>query len=396
MADTWKRTITFDRFIRWFLIALLVVGIVLLLRRLSGVLMPFFIAWLLAWLMNPLVNFFQYRCRFRYRLIAVLAAFAVVGLALWGIFELIVPPIWNEIMTVKDMLVNYLQKDHASGGLSSLIHSYLGEQMDPDQLKRIFTADNLLDALKESMPKIWKFLTGSFQAFSGIVSLGMVLLYLLFILIDYDKLSRGVRYLIPKRYAPTFTKVMNDLSSGMNKYFRGQALISLCVAILFCTGFLIIGFPMAVALGIFIGILSLVPYLHIAGFIPITILAAVESAQTDKSFGMLMLSAATVFLVVQVIEDAILTPKIMGKVSGLYSAIILLSLSVWGSLLGLIGMIIAIPVTTLLVTYYQRYVVKIPATPATHSGAPDEIPEDTGPFDNPDDPDDLPYDVDKK
>jgi predicted PurR-regulated permease PerM len=69
------------------------------------------------------------------------------------------------------------------------------------------------------------------------------------------------------------------------------------------------------------------------------------------------LLALAVFAVVQAIQDAILTPKIMGHVTGLNSAIILLSLSIWGSLLGILGMIIALPMTTLLISYYQRYVI---------------------------------------
>jgi predicted PurR-regulated permease PerM len=70
-----------------------------------------------------------------------------------------------------------------------------------------------------------------------------------------------------------------------------------------------------------------------------------------------MLMALIVFAVVQTIQDTFLTPKIMGKVTGLNSAIILLSLSIWGSLLGVLGMIIALPMTTLLLTYYQRYII---------------------------------------
>jgi predicted PurR-regulated permease PerM len=73
---------------------------------------------------------------------------------------------------------------------------------------------------------------------------------------------------------------------------------------------------------------------------------------------MIMLSALIVFAVVQTIQDTILTPKIMGHVTGLNPAIILLSLSIWGSLLGILGMVIALPMTTLLITYYQRYVIK--------------------------------------
>jgi len=68
--------------------------------------------------------------------------------------------------------------------------------------------------------------------------------------------------------------------------------------------------------------------------------------------------ALVVFAVVQIIQDTFLVPKIMGKVAGLNSAIILLSLSIWGSLLGMLGMIIALPMTTLLLTYYQKYVIK--------------------------------------
>jgi predicted PurR-regulated permease PerM len=74
---------------------------------------------------------------------------------------------------------------------------------------------------------------------------------------------------------------------------------------------------------------------------------------------MIILMALAVFAVVQIIQDTILTPKIMGRVMGMNSAIILLSLSIWGSLLGIMGMVIALPATTLLMTYYQKYIVKL-------------------------------------
>ena len=102
----------------------------------------------------------------------------------------------------------------------------------------------------------------------------------------------------------------------------------------------------------------MVPYLQLVGFIPTILLAVVKAADTGESFWMIMLSALIVFAVVQTIQDTILTPKIMGHVTGLNPAIILLSLSIWGSLLGILGMVIALPMTTLLITYYQRYVIK--------------------------------------
>ena len=114
---------------------------------------------------------------------------------------------------------------------------------------------------------------------------------------------------------------------------------------------------MAIGLGMFIGLLNMVPYLQLIGFIPVTVLAVVKAADTGESFWLIMLGAIIVFTVVQIIQDTILTPRIMGKVMGLNSAIILLSLSIWGSLLGILGMIIALPMTTLIITYYQDYVI---------------------------------------
>jgi len=135
-------------------------------------------------------------------------------------------------------------------------------------------------------------------------------------------------------------------------------MVAFCVGVLFSIGFLIIDFPMAVGLGLFIGLLNMVPYLQLIGFVPTILLAIVKAAETGQNFWMIMLMAVVVFAVVQAIQDAILTPKIMGHVTGLNSAIILLSLSIWGSLMGILGMIIALPMTTLLISYYQKYIVK--------------------------------------
>ena len=115
---------------------------------------------------------------------------------------------------------------------------------------------------------------------------------------------------------------------------------------------------MAIGLGLFIGVLNLIPYLQLVGFIPTIILALVKAADTGQSFWLILFCALMVFAVVQTIQDVVLTPKIMGHVTGLNPAIILLSLSIWGSLLGIIGLIIALPLTTLLISYYRRFVLK--------------------------------------
>lgn len=358
MTKSERNPITFDSFVRGFLGVLLFAGIVMLLNRLSSVLVPFFLAWLIAYLMFPLVKFFQYRCHLKYRIVGIFLSFLVVGLVLTGVFMLMVPPMVEESLRVKDLLVAYLSHSQLVNNIPDAIEDFVRSHLSVDDIKGIVTQDGFMDGVKATLPKVWDVITQSISVVSSMFSLTMVLLYTLFILLDYEVICRSWPGLIPERYRHFAVQLVADVEDGMNKYFRGQAMVALCVGVLFSIGFLIIGFPMAVGLGMFIGLLNMVPYLQLLGFVPTILLAIVKAADTGQNFWVVLLLALVVFAVVQMIQDTFLTPKIMGHVTGLNSAIILLSLSVWGSLLGILGMIIALPLTTLLISYYQKYVIK--------------------------------------
>ncbi|MBR1733321.1 MAG: AI-2E family transporter, partial [Alloprevotella sp.] len=126
---------------------------------------------------------------------------------------------------------------------------------------------------------------------------------------------------------------------------------------MFSVGFLLRGFPRPVGLGCFIGLISFVPYLQVIGILPATVLALLRAADTGQNFWLLIGGVILVYIVVQILQDTIVTPYVMGNITGLSPAIILLSLSVWGYMLGIIGLIIALPLTTLLISYYRRYVI---------------------------------------
>ena len=111
---------------------------------------------------------------------------------------------------------------------------------------------------------------------------------------------------------------------------------------------------MAILLGLFIGLLNMVPYLQMIGIIPAVLLALVHALETGTNFWMVLGLTGLVFAVAQIVQDAFLVPKIMGDVTGLSPAAILLSLSIWGKLLGIFGLLIALPMTCLLLAYYQR------------------------------------------
>lgn len=352
-----RKKITFDSFIRGVIFGLIIIGVLMLLKHLSGVLLPFFIAWLIAYLVYPLVTFFQYKLKLKSRVISVFCALTTL-LAIGGVvFYLLVPPLIQEFGRVKDLLIEYFSNGTYDSNIPKLLTEFLRENMNIQLLNELFNVDNLLDALKAAVPRLWLLLSESVNLVFSFLTFFIIILYIVFILLDYESIAEGWTHLVPQKYRPLVVGIFNDVKEGMDKYFRGQAFVALCVGILFSIGFLIIDFPLAIGLGLFIGALNMVPYLQIIGFFPTIILAILKAADTGDNFWIIIGSATAVFAVVQAIQDGLIVPRVMGKITGLNSAIILLSLSIWGSLMGMLGMIIALPLTTLMLSYYQRFII---------------------------------------
>lgn len=352
-----RKKITFDSFIRAVILGAIIIGVLMLLKRLSGVLLPFFLAWLIAYLIYPLVSFFQHKLRLKYRIISIFCALFTLSVIGSVAFYLLVPPMIQEFLRVKDLLIEYFSTTHTASNVPTTLSEFIRQNIDLHILEQMFSQENILDALKVTVPKLWSLISESINLLFGFFTVFLILLYIVFILLDYESISEGWAHLMPKKYRKTVTGILNDVKDGMNRYFRGQALVALCVGILFSIGFLIIDFPLAIGLGLFIGALNMVPYLQIIGFVPTIMLAILKAADTGDNFWIIIASATAVFIVVQIIQDGYLVPRIMGKITGLNPAIILLSLSIWGSLMGMLGMIIALPLTTLMLSYYQRYII---------------------------------------
>lgn len=352
-----RKKITFDSFIRAVILGAIIIGVLMLLKRLSGVLLPFFLAWLIAYLIYPLVSFFQHKLRLKNRIISIFCALFTLSVIGSVAFYLLVPPMIQEFLRVKDLLIEYFSTTHTASNVPTTLSEFIRQNIDLHILEQMFSQENILDALKVTVPKLWSLISESINLLFGFFTVFLILLYIVFILLDYESISEGWAHLMPKKYRKTVTGILNDVKDGMNRYFRGQALVALCVGILFSIGFLIIDFPLAIGLGLFIGALNMVPYLQIIGFVPTIMLAILKAADTGDNFWIIIASAAAVFIVVQIIQDGYLVPRIMGKITGLNPAIILLSLSIWGSLMGMLGMVIALPLTTLMLSYYQRYII---------------------------------------
>lgn len=352
------REITFDRFIRGLMTIAGIIIAYLLISRLSGALLPFLIAWLFCYLVYPIVKFFQYRLKFKSRALSIITVLFLVTGIMVGISFAIIPPIIEEAVMLKEFVTNYLTSGSTANNIPDVVNNFIREHIDMRQVEAYFSADRISELVKGALPKLWNVVSHSFSLVSGVVAAFMVLVYIFFILSDYETLEHGWVRLIPEKYRERVVGIARDVEESMSNYFRGQSLIALCVGILFSIGFLIIDFPMAIGFGLFVGLLNIVPYLQITSIVPMIFLALVKAANTGENFWWILIAAGIVMLVVQIIQETILIPRIMNKAIGLHPAVILLSLSIWGSLLGLVGMIIALPATSLILSYYRRFLRK--------------------------------------
>ncbi|EPH17924.1 AI-2E family transporter [Hoylesella oralis] len=351
-----EKEITFDRFIRLAGTILLVGAVLYGVNCLSSVLLPFFIAWLFAYLLYPIVKFVQNKLRVKVRVLAILITMLFVIAIVGGILYLIIPPIIEQFEKLGDVLSRWIHQTTNTNNITALIQKWL--QDNQQEVEKFFRSKDFTDAVKTAVPQVFSFVGQTASVVISIVASLITLLYMFFILLDYEFLTENWIRIFPQKHRAFWSDLMKDVERELNNYIRGQCLVALCMGIMFCIGFTILDFPMAIGLGILIGILDLVPYLHTFALIPTAFLAMLKAADTGQSFWLIFGLAVGLFILIQAITDMIITPKIMGKAMGLNPAILLLSLSVWGTVLGFIGLIIALPLTTLLIAYWQRYVTK--------------------------------------
>lgn len=352
-----SREINFDRFVRGLIVAGGLVAAYFLLSYLSSVLIPFFVAWVAAYMLYPVVCFLQYKCGLRSRLLCTfLVLLAVVG-TVTGAVILALPTFTEQVEHVKTVAQRYIEQGADNQTIPSVVQEFARKYASEWQIDRFLEHQNLEEIIRNTVPKVWDVLWSTAGIILNFVGSLIGLLYFFFLLLDYEKYANGWIYFVPKKRRAFAQQLVDDVVRGMSGYFRGQALVALSNCVMFSVGFVLIGFPMPIVLGTFIGVISFIPYVQVIGILPAAVLALLKAADTGQNFWILLGGVLLVYLVVQVLQDSIVTPHVMGKIMGLSPAIILLSLTVWGYALGIIGLIIALPVTTLVVSYYRHYVI---------------------------------------
>lgn len=349
-----KKEITFDKFIRGALIVGGCVAAWMAIHYLSAVLLPFALAWFFAYLLYPVVRFIERILHIRIRAISIIITLLLTSAIIGGVLMTIIPPMIEQFKMIGEVASNYLQTKTNIESLPDDIEEWIYQYQD--EIEEFFSSEDFISAVKSTAPGVVNFVGQTFTFIENVITTFIIFLYMFFILLDYEMLSTKWVKIFPEKNRPFWQSLATEVEHALSRYIRGQGTVAFIMGILFCIGLSIIDFPMAIGLGILIGIMDMVPYLHTFALIPAAMLSLLKAAETGENFWIIFGSVFAVFCIVQVIIEAIVTPKVMGKAMGLNPAILLLSLSVWGALLGFIGLIIALPATTIIMVYWKRYV----------------------------------------
>lgn len=359
MSHFFRREFTFDRIARMLVLSVLILLIYVAVQAIWSVILPFLLAGIFAYVMMPLVRFFQYTLRLRSRGLSVILTLLLLGAVVYLAVIFIIPSINAEIEKTLQVISGYSSgQDILTMILPRNIRNYLNGGIRWGNFPQQLSLEKVLENVKILLDQVGGIINSTLSIFSwGLVFL-IGLVYFVFILLDFENLGRGFISLFPKTLRPTIRTISMDLDRYMNNYFRGQALVAMSVGILLTIGFNIIGLPLATAMGIFIGILNFIPYMQALGIIPLGLASLLMAAQTGENAFVCMLLGYGVLMIVQIIQDMIIVPRIMGQTMGMRPSLILLVLSIWGYLLGFFGMLIALPITMFIYSLYMRYVLQ--------------------------------------
>ncbi len=322
----------------------------LLARQLTSVIVTGVIAYALAYLVNPLLEWLE---RHRIRrvfgvLLIVLVVLAVVALLSWTILAQVVnllsdlPNLVKQLGILVQRLPGWLDSLPGLDNVQARLTNYLNSQTQ--QLSQ------------NVVPLLQRLLASGGSVLGSVASVGGYLGQVLFVvtlsiyfMLDYRRVGPSVLRLFPRTWQPTVASLSSDVSLSFGAYIRGQILIGLAVGVLVAVGLLILGIPNALAIGLLAAVLDIVPYLGpVLSAIPAVLLAIPDG-------WVKVVLVVAVFVIANQVEGNFLSPYILGKTTNLSSAAVLLAILAGLGLGGLVGALLAIPTATLIKRWIEHY-----------------------------------------
>lgn len=335
----------------------------ILLRNFVGmfqdVLLPLAIAAILATLLRPIISFCENRTRLN-RVGGIVLLYLLVILTLGVVAVFCVPAMLDQVGEFLKVAPELIQKllDFAQSkapGIWQWVSDRLGAE--PDTFLKEQMANNTellkkgLGGLQSSANSMMHFLGG---IFGKVAAYAIIPVYLFFILNGdrdiWKDLKKQLNFL-PKERRDDLVFLAQQFSDILIAFFRGQIIIGLLLGIVLAVGFGLVGLKFGIAIGLVLGLLNIIPYLGTM----LGIVTVLPIAYLQQGGGVnLIVLCAVVFIIGQLLTDYVFTPRVMGDKTGMGPMLIIFSVFFWGTALGgLLGMILAIPLTAFFLVFWR-------------------------------------------
>ena len=329
-----------DKIVVTAVILFLIGGFFYLIREIMA---PFILAFVLAYFLNPLVEYFhkKYKVSRAISTSLIVGIFVVVAIAL---LVILVPMIYAQVQSFIVALPIYL--DESVKKIPLLLSLFPKLQLNAENIiAQLVDKENMTEKLMSFSGDIVQNIVSSSAALINALSLIFVTPILVFYLLrDWDLLIKKIAEYLPNRSSSAIKKIFKDMDDTLSGYIRGQVNVCLILAVFYGISLTIIGLNFGMLIGIVTGLLTILPY--IGAISGISIAAILALFQWGLSFEhALMLTV--IFFVGQTLEGNFLVPKLVGSRVGLHPTLVILGLFVCGILFGFIGILLAMPLTSI-------------------------------------------------
>ncbi len=315
---------------------------------------PFLLAWIAAYLATPLVDALETRLHIRREsgvIVVMLLCLLIVVLAL----SLAVPIIINESVALANSIPAYREK------LSATFEAWKASGRIPPQAEQM--ARVALTRLQDAAPQIatqlgeWAF--SGLSSLYGLLEMALNLLLGVFVfyyfLRDFHVINERMIEAAPPAWHDEMKDLLGEIDANLRTVLRGQFLVALAMAVLYGTGLGIAGVPYFILIGLIAGFGNFLPYIGpMLGMLPAFLFVFLHTAGDLASMTTPVIGIVVVFGVVQFLEGFVLTPRLAGKSVGLGPVAVLFALSVGGALLGLVGVVAALPMAAIMKVVLKR------------------------------------------
>lgn len=306
------------------------------------VLLPFFLAIIIAYILNPLVEFLENRRIPRH--LGILAIYAVFFSGAFIFAITTIPTLILELQKLAERIPDYTRQFQAF-----IVHLQSDYQRIniPENL-RVVLDQNIVELQEGTQAVLERVSQIVLNMFSHLFTIVLIPLLVYYILRDMDSLKRSFVLLFPKSYRTWVSTMGSEMDRTLGAYFRGMLLICFLVGFLTYIGLLLIGVDFALLLGIIAGITNIIPYFGpLIGAVPAVLIALLTSPA-------LVFKVILVIVIVQQLESQVIAPQIMGRSLGLHPLLVIFVLILGGKFFGLVGLIFAVPFTALVRIFFRH------------------------------------------